>query len=1151
MRTFRSFIAWSAPSSMAALNTPPPACRGRVGGGRVLAGMWRASVAAALLLGSLTAMAQTSRFAPVLDDPAARLPASPANAASAAEPQVLRGASPTALDYAVNADIDRLVVEVAGNNRPADGQTPTPVVLTAFAADGAPLKGKRYATVEVSGGRIRVPGAGTDELGPGRLDLDRATAGTQIVLVDGVARFELLAPAEPQDVLLRVTAGGQSAQGVVSFVPDVRDMLAVGLIEGVINLRDKKPSLISPTRNGDGFEQEIRRWERSFNGGKANGAGRVAFFLKGKIKGDALLTAAYDSDKETRARLLRDIRPEEFYPVYGDASIRGFDARSAERVYLRIDQERSYLLYGDFQTGDAVSARSGTLGEGAPRARSLGTYNRTVTGFNWHPENERVRGNVFAFRDSLRQVVEEFPSQGSGPYGLRNQAVLEGSERVEVIARDRNQPSRILSVRPLLRFADYSFEPFSGRVLLSQFLPAFDAELNPMSLRITYEVDQGTEDAWVYGGDAQVKLLSWLELGGSYVKDENPFAGFEMGSVNASVRMAERTHLVGEWARAQSEINTNPVNQTFGSLANRSGQVTGDAWRMEFDHAGEVFDARLYAGRSDPEFNNPSSPLYGGRAEYSANLGLQATERVRLYAEGLRSEDRNPQGGHRTAAGAGARVQATDRLSIDLGARSLNETLGLTSSFLGASPFSDRTGLLGSVATGSAGGALGFGQQPLDPLTGLPVIGNGLRGNVQSNLPVGTRLSSDTVHLGLGYRATDKLGLSGELETAVNGEDRDRFALGADYQLRERQRLYTRYEQQTGLSSPLGITTTGRKANAFTFGTEQTYLRDTQVYGEYRLRDAISGRDIQAASGVRTGWDIAEGVRISSGAEHVNVISGNTGDATAVFFGIDYTANPLWRGSTRVELRRSGDVEATADDERFDTALWQLTVARKLDRDWTLLGRNYLLLTDYAARGDVLQNRFQVGVAYRDNDRNRVNALMRYEYKLESDESGLALGGIPPVPGASTLGNDLRVRAHIVSAHSDWHPSRPWWLTGRIASKWQHDRFVNPGLATVDSHFRGLLLSGRAVYDFTENWDIGVLGSVFSGDDGARQYAYGAEIGRLIRQNLWLSLGYNWSGFDGDADLSGYEYTQQGVFLRIRFKFDENLFKSDPYATAE
>ena len=121
-----------------------------------------------------------------------------------------------------------------------------------------------------------------------------------------------------------------------------------------------------------------------------------------------------------------------------------------------------------------------------------------------------MRGNVFAIEDSLRQVIEELPAAGSGPYGLRNNAVLEGSERVEVVVRDRNQPSRIVSVRPLGRLVDYSFEPFSGRILLNSFLPSFDSDLNPVSLRITYELDQGTEKFLVVGAEkADAVLASW------------------------------------------------------------------------------------------------------------------------------------------------------------------------------------------------------------------------------------------------------------------------------------------------------------------------------------------------------------------------------------------------------------------------------------------------------------------------------------------------------------------------------------------------------------------------------------------------------------------------------------------------------------------
>jgi hypothetical protein len=359
----------------------------------------------------------------------------------------------------------------------------------------------------------------------------------------------------------------------------------------------------------------------------------------------------------------------------------------------------------------------------------------------------------------------------------------------------------------------------------------------------------------------------------------------------------------------------------------------------------------------------------------------------------------------------------------------------------------------------------------------------------------------------------------------------------------ERSRVYGRYEKQTGLTSAYGITTTDREADALVFGIDSSYLRDTQTFSEYRLRDSISGRDVQAASGIRNTWDIAEGLRLGSSAEHVKVIDGSAGDTTGLALALDYSANPLWRGAIRAEHRISEDVPDTATNEAFNTTLLQAMLARKLSRDWTLLARNYLLSTRYDARGDVLQDRFQLGVAYRDTDRNRINALARYEYKLERDESGLTLSDGVAVDGSS---QDVRTRAHIVSTHADWHPSRPWWLTGRIAGKWQQDQFAYGDGGRVNSRFHAVLVSGRVVYDITENWDIGVLGSTFRGQTGANQYAWGMEVGRLLRQNLWLSAGYNWSGFTGDRDLNGYEYTQQGVFVRLRFKFDEDLFRPDP-----
>jgi predicted porin len=648
---------------------------------------------------------------------------------------------------------------------------------------------------------------------------------------------------------------------------------------------------------------------------------------------------------------------------------------------------------------------------------------------------------------------------------------------------------------------------------------------------VSYEVDQGGDAFWVLGGDAQWRLSPLLEIGGSLVQDKNPLAPYDLGSANATLRFGPRTALVAEVARSRTTINTNPTNQvTTPGLAGRSGDIGGNAWRLELAHQGEVLEGRLSVGRSDPDFHNTAAPLNGGRGEAQGQARWRITDTLALQADALSSEDRNTGGGKRTVAGAGLQWQAAERWTFDAGLRSRRETVGTQANGWSTLPFSDTAGLSGSIATGSAGGALGFGNQAVDPATGLPVIGQGGLASAVSSLAAGTRLASDTVRLGAAWRATERIGLGAEVEHDVDGERRRRIALGADYRLAERTRLYARYERQSGWVSLAGITETGTRANALVFGVDSTFLADTHAFSEYRLRDAISGRDTQLASGIRHGFDIAEGLRATAGYEQIQVLSGNTAKAQAIALGLDWTGNALWKAGTRLELRRSGDLANTATDERFTTTLWQVMAARKLDRDWTLLARNHLLRTDYAARGDVLQNRAQLGLAWRPVDHNRFNVLGRIEHKLEQDASNAATG-------------PLESRAWILSTHADWHPSRPWWVNGRLAAKWQTDQLEGG----TRSRFDAQLLSGRVVYDITERWDIGALAAAQMGQNGARQHARGGEAGYLLKQNLWLSAGFNHSGFRGDADLTGYEYTQQGVYLRLRFKFDETLWKSrDP-----
>ncbi|MFN9679708.1 MAG: hypothetical protein ACK58C_19330, partial [Betaproteobacteria bacterium] len=163
------------------------------------------------------------------------------------------------------------------------------------------------------------------------------------------------------------------------------------------------------------------------------------------------------------------------------------------------------------------------------------------------------------------------------------------------------------------------------------------------------------------------------------------------------------------------------------------------------------------------------------------------------------------------------------------------------------------------------------------------------------------------------------------------------------------------------------------------------------------------------------------------------------------------------------------------------------------------------------------------------------NALGKYEFKFERDESGL------PVPLAGTTAAPAERQVHIVSLHGDWHPSRPWWLTGRVAAKSLKERLPAIGSSGRWDRYEAYLLGGRAVLDLTERWDLGVLASaLYSPQGSSLQHALGVEAGYLLKTNLWLSLGVNFTGFS-DRDLTAGEYTAQGVFLRLRFKFDERL----------
>ena len=327
---------------------------------------------------------------------------------------------------------------------------------------------------------------------------------------------------------IRATSGAMVQTGQVAFLPVDRPLTAVGVVEGRIDLRSLAKGSLVPATPEDGFEDELKDISVSGDSGLDRAGARAALYLQGKVKGSYLLTLAFDTEKDPGKQYMQDIQPDEFYPVYGDASVKEYGAQSYDRLYVRIDKDRNYFLYGDYQTPSPS------------QARQLGSYLRSLTGAVQHFENNKVQANAFASLTRITQVVDELPGLGiSGPYQLSQPNARINSERIEILTRDRNQTQRVIRIVPLERYTDYTIEPFTGRILLRQPLASVDAQLNPISMRVSYEVDaQDAPQSWVYGADAQVHVGSFAEVGAAAIQDGNPYNARQIYSAN--VQHADR-----------------------------------------------------------------------------------------------------------------------------------------------------------------------------------------------------------------------------------------------------------------------------------------------------------------------------------------------------------------------------------------------------------------------------------------------------------------------------------------------------------------------------------------------------------------------------------------------------------------------------------
>lgn len=347
--------------------------------------------------------------------------------------------------------------------RLTDAQTDQPALLIeAFDQDGKPAS-DAYVTLEVS------PEPATPDTAPGQSGYQaKLENGRAIVPLTGLNQpFNANPPVNDVTAQARIT----NADGTVSSSTrwNAEDVSVNTLAPAQLPVSDSPRPWVVVGATGVQFNVP-------FGGDPFSVAGSISAFARGNVFGDAVLTigvnwrANYDGTFSASGSLLPPANPYERFPLLGDSSILGSDARSSQGTYIRLEKGQSYVTYGQINTGF-----TGLLNRDAQDFNGLQTVIRTDT------------FSLNTFAAWVPNANDFYRKQGdvSALY-LIGKPVVDSSERVVVVVYDRENPGLKVSETALVRGRDYQIDYGAGVIELSKPLTAQDANGNSQFLEVRF-----------------------------------------------------------------------------------------------------------------------------------------------------------------------------------------------------------------------------------------------------------------------------------------------------------------------------------------------------------------------------------------------------------------------------------------------------------------------------------------------------------------------------------------------------------------------------------------------------------------------------------------------------------------------------------------
>ena len=787
----------------------------------------------------------------------------------------------------------------------ADGKTEPEIIVKPLDAEGIPMPEGSFVTLSLDAGRFV-----SQDANPQR-------DGFQARIENGVAKVKITAEFAAVDRKLTVLAGNYSQDVKLEFMPFLRDWIINGFGEGSLNYAFNTPNQYGDVEGPpDGFSVD----------------GKVSAFVKGTIFGCYLLTAAYDSKPPVKEddKLYQELQPDKLFPTYGDASVQQYDAETSDGKFVKIEKDKSYALYGDYDTGFSDT--------------DLTRYNRSFTGAKLSLDSKVADVKGFWARTNQSLVKDEIRGNGtSGYYQLSRSSIVENTDKISIEVRSANDPSVVLQRTNLTRYTDYWLNPLDGSILFNEPVQSADAVGNPTFIVVVYEVEESSDLYDVLGVRPKVSLFGdALELGGTGVFELGEAYTNKLYGADATLRLGK--HFTAQAEAAWSDVLDGATATTLQGAA-QSASITAD-----------YGDALTAVGRylsTDENFRNPSlSSFQGAMREWSLLAKHTPVQGVGIFFDGTDKENLKT-GDTLLSAGLQSRIPLSQRLRTLLGVRYVDlEQDALTQkAVLGKAGLSyDLTSRLETTF---------FVEQAVwgDHLPGTQYS------SAQNLFDRFTSTSSNASLVGAGYMDTGA-------DTTLAGYP-DRIFWGFNYKLTSGTNIGLGHEWLGDPGSMVGRTV---------LGVSSELTKNTYAYANYGIEDSIDEPRNLANFGVKSKFDLTQRLAMNVGLESLWAIQGTTGDENFVAPTVDLTyLSDLEKYTVGLQYRYG------AVDQRI---LTQVGATRKVTASVSFSAKDIFALTLPKTGGSEYRHTFNVGLAYRPLFTDTWNVLS----KLTFDDNKTVVG---------------------------------------------------------------------------------------------------------------------------------------------------------------